>query len=176
MKTIVLVGFPGSGKSSVGRRLAARLSLPFYDTDSYFEAKYHITISDFFTKYGEDFFRICEHQVLTELLSLPPCVIATGGGTPCYADSMQQINNLAISVYLKLSPHSLLDRLSHSKKVRPLLIGKAPDQIVGFISETLPMREIFYSQAKICVKGESLQISELVNTLLQDLNIQCIEK
>ena len=165
MRTIVLVGFPGSGKSTVGKRLAARLSLPFYDTDSYFESKYHITISDFFSKYGESYFRICERAVLLELLSFPPCVIATGGGTPCYADSMQLINNMAFSVYVKLSPKSLFDRLSHSKKTRPLLSGKSQDEIIDFISRTLPLREIYYLQAKYCVKGENLQIEELERVL-----------
>jgi shikimate kinase len=165
MKTIVLVGFPGSGKSTIGRRLAARLSLPFYDTDSYFEAKYRITISDFFTKYGEEFFRICEHRVLTELLSLPPCVIATGGGTPCFFDSMSLIQSSALSVYIKLSSKSLSDRLLHSKKVRPLLLGKSPEQLMAYIDGVLPQRELYYSQAEICVKGENIDVNALVDSV-----------
>ena len=165
MKTIVLVGFPGSGKSTIGRRLSARLSFPFYDTDSYFEEKYHITISDFFTKYGEEFFRICEHQVLTELLSLPPCVIATGGGTPCFFDSMSLIQSSDLSVYIKLSSKSLSDRLLHSKKVRPLLLGKSPEQLMAYIDEILPQRELYYSQAEICVKGENIDVSVLVDSV-----------
>ncbi len=167
MRTIVLVGFPGSGKSTVGRRLASRLSIPFFDTDSYFEKKYHITIPDFFCKYGESYFRICERAVLEELLSLPSCVVATGGGTPCYADSMQLINSSAISVYIKMAPKSLLERLSLSKKERPLLSGKTPGQIADFIAEAFPVRESYYSQARICVKGESLQLDPLIETLLQ---------
>ena len=165
MKTIVLVGFPGSGKSTVGRRLASRLSLPFYDTDSYFETKYHITVSDFFSKYGEDFFRICEKSVLEELLSLPPCVIATGGGLPCHGDAMQLINESALSVYIKLSQKSLFDRLLHSKKVRPLLFGKTSEELLAYIEETLLQREVFYSRATICVKGENMDVDALVNSL-----------
>ena len=165
MKTIVLVGFPGSGKSTVGRRLASRLSLPFYDTDSYFETKYHITVSDFFSKYGEDFFRICEKSVLEELLSLPPCVIATGGGLPCHGDAMQLINESALSVYIKLSQKSLFDRLLHSKKVRPLLFGKTSEELLAYIEETLLQREVFYSRATICVKGENMDVDALVSSL-----------
>ena len=165
MKTIVLVGFPGSGKSTVGRRLASRLSLPFYDTDSYFETKYHITVSDFFSKYGEDFFRICEKSVLEELLSFPPCVIATGGGLPCHGDAMQLINESALSVYIKLSPKSLYYRLLHSKKVRPLLCGKTPEELLAYVEETLPQREVFYSRATICVKGENMDVDTLVSSL-----------
>ena len=165
MKTIVLVGFPGSGKSTVGRRLASRLSLPFYDTDSYFETKYHITVSDFFSKYGEDFFRICEKSVLEELLFLPPCVIATGGGLPCHGDAMQLINESALSVYIKLSQKTLFDRLLHSKKVRPLLFGKTSEELLAYIEETLLQREVFYSRATICVKGENMDVDALVNSL-----------
>ena len=165
MRTIVLVGFPGSGKSTVGRRLASRLSLPFFDTDSFFEEKYHISISDFFTKYGEDFFRICEHQVLMELLSMSPCVIATGGGMPCHLDSMRLINSSALSIYIKLSPKSLFNRLLHSKKIRPLLSGKSSEELFAYIEEVLPQREVFYNQAELCVKGENVDVNELVDSL-----------
>lgn len=165
MKSIVLVGFPGSGKSTVGKRLASRLSLPFYDTDSFFETKYRISVSDFFAKYGEKYFRICEKSVLDELLLLPPCVIATGGGLPCHLDSMQSINDSALSIYIKLSPKSLLDRLLHSKRVRPLVLGKSESELYAYIEEELPMREVFYSQAAICIKGENLDIDALVDSI-----------
>lgn len=165
MKSIVLVGFPGSGKSTVGRRLASRLSLPFYDTDSSFEEKYRITVSDFFAKYGENFFRICEKSVLEELLSFPPCVIAAGGGTPCYFNSMELINGSALSVYIRLSPKSLFERLSHSRKVRPLLSGKSPEELLAYIEEVLPQREIFYTQAALCVKGENMDVNVLVDSV-----------
>lgn len=167
MRTIVLVGFPGSGKSTVGKRLALRLSLPFYDTDFFFSQKYHISIPDFFAKYGEKNFRICENAVLKELLQLPPCVISVGGGTPCHFNSMDLMNESAITVYLKLSSKSLFDRLSHSKKERPLVVGKSPDALLEYIEETLPQREVFYNQARICVKGESMDVAALVEMLQQ---------
>lgn len=167
MRTIVLVGFPGSGKSTVGKRLASRLSLPFYDTDSFFERKYHLSISDFFSKYGESAFRICEHKVLTEILSFPPCVVATGGGLPCFFNAMSLIGTNAISVYIELSPQSLLDRLVHSKKPRPLLAGKTQEEIAAYIAEELPRRDFFYRQAKLNIKGESLCIDDLVSLIQQ---------
>ena len=165
MKTIVLVGFPGSGKSTVGKRLASRLSLPFFDTDSYFSQKYRISIPDFFLKYGEDFFRICENSVLKELLQLPPCVISAGGGTPCYFGAMELMNSSAITVYLKLSPKSLLDRLSHSKKERPLLMGKTPEELSEYIENTLLQREVFYQQALLSVKGENMDLDMLIEKI-----------
>lgn len=167
MRTIVLVGFPGSGKSTVGKRLASRLLLPFYDTDFYFSQKYHISIPDFFSKYGEEFFRICENAILKELLQFPPCVISVGGGTPCHFDSMELMNGSAVTVYLKLSPKSLFERLLYSKKERPLLVGKSPEALMAYIEETLPRREFYYNQAQICVKGENMNVSALVEQLQQ---------
>ena len=165
MRTIVLVGFPGSGKSTVGKRLSARLSLPFYDTDFYFSQKYHISVSDFFSKYGEDFFRVCENAVLKELLLLPPCVISVGGGTPCFFNAMDLMNEHAVTVYLKLSPKSLYDRLSHSKKERPLLVGKSHEALLKYIEDTLVQREVFYQKASVCIKGENMDVDTLVETL-----------
>ena len=167
MRTIVLLGFPGSGKSTVGKRLSTRLSLPFYDTDLYFSQKYHISISDFFSKYGEDFFRICENSVLKELLQLPPCVISVGGGTPCFYNAMELLNESAVTVYLKLSPKSLCDRIFHSKKERPLTAGKTKEELMAYIESTLPQREVFYEKAQVCIKGENLDVDALVEMLQQ---------
>ena len=160
-----MVGFPGSGKSTVGKRLAARLSLPFYDTDFFFSQKYRISIPDFFSKYGEEFFRICENTVLKELLQFPPCVISVGGGTPCHFNAMELMNASAVTVYLKLSSRSLFERLLHSKKERPLVIGKSPEALIAYIEETLPMREVFYEKAKVCVKGDNIDTDTLIEKL-----------
>ena len=165
MRTIVLVGFPGAGKSTVGKRLSARLSLPFYDTDSYFSQKYRVSIPDFFSKYGEDFFRACENSVLKELLLRPPCVISVGGGTPCYYNVMDMLNESAVTVYLKLSAKSLCNRIFNSKKVRPLVSGKSFDELMKYIEETLPQREVFYKKAQICLSGENMDADALVEKL-----------
>ena len=167
MRTIILVGFPGSGKSTVGKRLASRLSLPFYDTDFCFSQKFHISIPEFFLKYGEEFFRICENEVLKELLQLPPCVISVGGGTPCHRSAMNLMNERAVTIYLKMSTQSLFDRLSHSKKERPLIAGKSSEALMEYIEKTLAQREFFYNQAQICVKGENINVDALVETLRQ---------
>ena len=165
MKTIILVGFPGSGKSTVGKRLASRLSLPFYDTDVYFTQKYHISISDFFSTYGEKFFRICENSVLKELLALPPCVISTGGGLPCYFEAMELMNETAFTIYLKLSPKSLFNRLYYSKKERPLVKNMTQEVLSRYVEQTLQQRDIFYSKAKLCIKGEDMKLDDLVEKL-----------
>ncbi|MCQ2279231.1 MAG: shikimate kinase [Bacteroidales bacterium] len=167
MERIVIVGFPGAGKSSVGRRLAARLNWNFVDTDTYFESKYHISIPDFFSKYGEDFFRISEATVLKEVLKLSHVVISTGGGMPCFFENMDLIVSSSCAVYLKLSPKSLATRLAVSHKVRPLVTGNGLEEITEYVEKTLVEREVFYSRAQITVKGESLVLDDLL-ALLRD--------
>ena len=112
---IVLIGFPGSGKTTIGKKLAKILNYEFVDLDKWFETKYHISIADFFIKYCETPFRVSEHQLLTEVLLLENVVISTGGGTPCFHGNMDLIVAQACSVYIKMAPLSLHDRLMHSK-------------------------------------------------------------
>lgn len=167
MAKIVLIGFPGSGKTTVGKKLASRLSLPFFDTDSHFEDKYCISIPDFFQKYGETYFRICERAVLEELLNLETdSVIATGGGLPCYRDSLDLINEKSLSVYLKMSSSSLVTRLSSSHRVRPLIREMSLPELTNYVETTLISREIFYNRAQLIYKGENMVIADLVSALV----------
>jgi shikimate kinase len=160
---IVLVGFPGSGKTTIAKKLASRLQYEFVDTDSFFESKYHITIPDFFKKFGEEMFRKTEHLILEELLLLNHVVISTGGGTPCFLGNMELIKNNSFSIYIKMSPLSLTDRLINSKKNRPLILNKNHEEIELFVNETLIKREPFYNQADQMIKGESIDLDYLVS-------------
>lgn len=159
---IVLIGFPGSGKTTIGKKLAKILDYEFVDLDKWFEIKYHISITDFFNKYGEIPFRVSEHQLLTEVLLLENVVISTGGGTPCFHGNMDLIVAHACSVYIKMAPVSLFDRLIHSKKKRPLILNKSEDEVLAYVHEKLEEREKYYNQASHTIKGESLSIDDLV--------------
>ena len=158
---VILVGFPGSGKSSVGKKLAAKLGCEFVDLDNAFEEEYHVSIPDFFQKYNETAFRSCERKVLLDKLALDNVVLSAGGGTPCFSDNMQLMKNSGVVVYIKMAPASLFDRLSHAKRVRPLVQNKTPEELQQYIDNTLPLRETFYQQAHLIVKGESIDVDNL---------------
>lgn len=158
---VILVGFPGSGKSSVGKKLAAKLGCDFVDLDDAFEEAYHVSIPDFFAKYNEPAFRSCERKVLLDKLALDNVVLSAGGGTPCFANNMDTMKQSGIVVYIKMTPASLFDRLSHAKRVRPLLRNKTPEELRDYIDTNLPLRETFYQQAHLTVKGESIDIEGL---------------
>ena len=158
---VILVGFPGCGKSSVGKKLAAKLGYGFVDLDEAFEEEYHITIPDFFQKYNETAFRSCERKVLINKLQEDDIVLSSGGGTPCFSDNMQLMRDSGIVVYIKMAPVSLFDRLSHAKRPRPLVQNKTPEELQQYIDNTLPLREPVYQQAHLTVKGESIDIEAL---------------
>ena len=158
---VILVGFPGSGKSSVGKKLAAKLGCEFVDLDDAFEEEYHVSIVDFFAKYNETAFRSCERKVLLDKLQFENVVISSGGGTPCFSDNMQLMKNSGVVVYIKMAPASLFDRLSHAKRPRPLVQNKTPEELRAYIDTNLPLRETFYQQAHLTVKGESIDIERL---------------
>ena len=144
---IVLIGFPGSGKSTLGRRLAEQLGMEFIDLDHYIEVKYHTAIPLLFQKYGEPAFRALEYAALCEVLAMDGVVIATGGGAPCHGDAMAKINARARSIYLKLTEDQLVERLLHSKKKRPLTDHLSDPELRVYVHETLALREPYYLQA-----------------------------
>ena len=147
MNNIVLVGFPGAGKSTVGRRLADKLGMAFIDLDLYIEEKYHTAVPLLFQRYGEPAFRMLEYAVLKEVLEADNAVIATGGGTPCHHDAMTLINSRAHSIYLKFSEEQLVEHLLHSKKKRPLTQHLSEPELRAYVHETLAKREPYYLRA-----------------------------
>lgn len=162
---IYLVGYMGAGKSTTSKRLANRLGWEAYDTDRLFEARFKISINDFFHKYDADLYRKLETQILHETLSLDNAVIATGGGTPCFNDNMEWMNQNGFTVFLKISSQSAITRLSQSKVKRPLIYDRPAEEISEFILRNYAERLPFYEQAQLTVKGEDLDIDELVTLI-----------
>lgn len=161
MNRIILVGFPGSGKSTVGKALAAFVNYRFVDLDYAIEAHYHTTIPAFFNKFGEEAFRICEYQVLKDVLKEEKIVLSTGGGTPCFFNAMELINRSGVSVYIKMPVQSLYNRLADAKRKRPLFVGKSQDELKTYIKALLEEREPVYRQASITVDGDNVDIPAL---------------
>jgi shikimate kinase len=163
-KHIVLVGMPGSGKSSTGFILAKLMWRPFVDTDYYIIKKQKKTIAELFAEQGEDSFRKMEKQVLAEIIANSPSVIATGGGLPCFHGNMDVINEFAVSVYLEASPEKLLERLKNGKK-RPLLTGKTPEELANYLNTSLQQRKPYYEKANITVQAHEVTTTQLAMNL-----------
>jgi shikimate kinase len=149
MNNIVIVGFSGAGKSTVGKRLADKLNMTFVDLDLYIEEKYHTAIPLLFQRYGESAFRTLEYVALQEALFTENAVIAVGGGTPCHGDAMALINAQSKSVYLQLDENEIVDHLLHSKKKRPLTNHLNEEELRVYVHKTLQQREPYYLKAQI---------------------------
>lgn len=146
---IVLMGYMASGKSTIGKLFAEINNKRFLDLDTYITEKEGLTIPEIFAQKGEIYFRKKEHESLKEVLeNQQDCVISLGGGTPCYANNMDLIQNKnAISIYLKASIKTLTDRLLINKENRPLIAFLEDEHVPEFIAKHLFERRFFYEQA-----------------------------
>ncbi|MBP7768109.1 MAG: shikimate kinase [Prevotella sp.] len=145
---IIIVGYMGSGKTTVGKALSREMGLPFYDLDWYIESRMHKTVKQIFDEVGEEGFRRIERSMLHEVAEFENVIISCGGGTPCFFDNMDYINQQGETVYLKCTPKVLHSHLKMGKTVRPLLLNKTSDEVDAFIKEQLERREPFYKKAK----------------------------
>jgi shikimate kinase len=158
-RSIVLVGMMGAGKSSIGRRLAARLGIPFVDADSEIERAAGMTIAEIFAKYREPYFRAGEARVIARLLDNGPQVLATGGGAVMDPHTRELIHDKAISVWLKADLDVLLKRTKR-RNDRPL---------AEKIKDLLPLREPFYAQADIVVLSRDEPHDTIVDEIIAAL-------
>ena len=148
MRRIILVGYMGSGKTTVGKALSKDTGLMFYDLDWYIESRMRKSVSQIFAERGEEGFRKIEYNMLHEVAEFEDVIISCGGGTPCFFDNMDYLNQQGDVVYLKASPDTLYKHLLMEKVERPLLKDKSPEELIAYITEHLKEREPFYSQAQ----------------------------
>ena len=165
---IVLIGYMASGKSTIGKHLAAAMYLPFIDLDTYIEEKEEMSITDIFEEKGEIYFRYQEHFYLKELLnSEQKFVLSLGGGTPCYAGNMNLITEKenVTSIYLNASLKTLVARLLKQKNKRPLVANLSDEKLHEFVAKHLFERREFYEQANHQLKIDDKKILEIVTEL-----------
>jgi shikimate kinase len=164
-RSIVLVGMPGSGKTSIGRRLAQQLGLEFVDADQEIETAADMSIADIFAKHGESYFRAGEARVIARLLDKGPQVVATGGGAFANPDTRARIGARAISVWLKADIELLLRRVKR-KNDRPLLRVADPE---AALKRLLAEREGVYAEADITINSLDVPHEAVVEALLKAL-------
>ena len=138
----------GAGKTTVGKQLAKDLGLPFYDLDWYIESRMRKSVSQIFAERGEEGFRKIEYNMLHEVAEFEDVIISCGGGTPCFFDNMDYLNQQGDVVYLKATPETLYKHLLMAKMERPLLKGKSSEELIAYITEHLKERSQFYEKAR----------------------------
>ncbi len=162
---VYLIGYMGCGKSSVAKKLAAKLGYKCIDLDRYIEKHEGESIPDIFAKVGEEGFRKIERRHLNRVSEIDMTVIATGGGTPCFENNIELINSSGISIYLKMNCIDLVNRLMDAKTERPLLKGKNKNELFDYITSQLEKRAVFYGQAKYTLAAKGIKINQLIEII-----------
>ena len=175
MKPIFLIGFMGSGKSTLGRALSDASGLDFIDLDTYIERRFHSNIRDIFATKGEQEFRNIERRMLLEVSQFENVIIACGGGTPCFFDNIDVMNQAGTTVFLDASHWRLLERLKVGRRRRPLIASKTDQELSDYITEALNARLPHYTKAKETFSADRLdnleQLTESVSEFARRFNI-----
>ena len=152
----------GAGKTTLGRALSKILGFPFYDLDWYIETRMRKTIA-------QEGFRTIERNMLHEVAEFENVIISCGGGTPCFFDNMDYLNQQGETVYLKATTDIICKHLNMSKNVRPLLIGKSSDEVKAFVDEQVSKRNAYYMKAKHILEVHLMDNRKKVNTMAEQL-------
>ncbi len=158
---IYLIGFMGCGKSTLAKKLAAKTGYELVDLDHEIEKNLGQTVVSYFAEYGEAAFRELERSTLHALKANKNCVVATGGGTPCYFDNMDWMNANGFTIYIEMQPTALVKRLENGKAKRPLIKDLSEKELLHFIEKKLKERSPFYKKAKSIVNGINISVDDL---------------
>jgi shikimate kinase len=166
VRSIVLTGMMGVGKSSIGRRLAARLGVPFVDADTEIEKSANMSIPEIFARHGEDYFRSGEARVIARLLDSGPQVLASGGGAVMNADTRAAIKAKGVSIWLKADFDVLMRRIAKRKHERPMLHTDDP---ADTLRQLLIGREPVYALADLTVQSREVPHDAIVAEIMRVL-------
>ena len=155
----------GSGKSTIGKKLAAKLGWPFCDTDTMLEESMSMPVAEIFNTYGEVVFRQKEKEIIEKLKMQTNLVVSCGGGVPCFGNNLQILKQSGVVIYLKMPPEALVMRLKKAKSERPLLKNLNGEQLVDKIVSLLGERGKFYDQAHIVFSGISVNLNGLIERI-----------
>lgn len=163
---IFLIGFMGSGKTHWGRLLSRKLGLPFFDMDEQVATHAGKSIPEVFAEEGEEHFRMLEKEVLYMITeSHDSFVMACGGGSPCFFNNIEYMNNAGVTVWINTPLDVLFDRLVKEKEKRPLIRELSDDQLRSFITRKFADRRIYYEQAAIKMDEDPLRLDDLVEKI-----------
>lgn len=161
---IILVGYMGSGKSTIGKMLSKNIRIPFYDLDEVIEKHEEMSIKNIFEKRGEIYFRKVESLLFQEFINKnDDFILALGGGTPCYANNHEVLKRDDVfSFYLKTSVNDLCERLVNEKEARPLIANFNDNELKDYINKHLFDRNYYYYQSKHIIESSEKNKEEIV--------------
>lgn len=168
---LFIIGYAGSGKSTIVRRLAHHTGIRMVDTDKLIEEQVGATIADIFLYEGEEYFRESERRALESVAELDESVvIATGGGLPTWGDNMEWMNREGVTIYLRRPAEQILKRLSaYGREKRPMFRGKSDDELLAFMCAQMAEREKYYAKAQHIIDCSTMADNDIVNYITERL-------
>ena len=170
--TLFIIGYMASGKTTFGRALAKAAGMQHIDLDFYIEQRFRSTVREIFATKGEAEFRRIEGAMLREVGEMNDTVVSCGGGTPCFGDNLDYMNEHGLTVCLQASDDVIADRIIQAGNKRPLMAGKSREQILDTLREHMEKRKPYYDRAKIQISGDRLenkrQIAETVDDFIKN--------
>ena len=167
---LYLIGYMGTGKSTLGRKIAKRTELPFLDTDKMVEETEGAVVADIITFAGEEYFRKAERKALEQTAEMENVIVSTGGGLPIWGDNMEWIEGHGVSIYLKRAPEQILSRLSpHGRQKRPKFRGLNDEELLAFMHSHLAEREPVYARASVVIDCSQVSDDEIEERLAEFL-------
>lgn len=174
MNRIFLVGYMGAGKTTIGKVLSKLIGLTFIDLDYYIEGRFRKTVAQLFAERGEEGFRSIERNMLHEVAEFEDVLVSTGGGTPCFFDNMEFMNQQGTTIYLQVSVDELASRLEVCKHTRPVLKNRTGEELQAFVAESLSGRLPFYQKAcivfdanELMTEADAYALSEQLKKLIE---------
>ena len=171
-QNIILIGFMGSGKTTLGRKIARQLGLEFLDADEEIQKQLGLSIATIFDQHGELHFRELERTWITHFPVQFKGVISVGGGLPCYRDNIKLLRDLGFVIYLERTPKELFQRLTKAKKQRPLLAELNEEEMLDFIENKIHERQDFYQQADWTPTREEQDVRTITEKIREWLAIR----
>ena len=157
---IFLIGIMGSGKTHWAQLLADQLNIDWIDLDQQIEKVTDMPVRDIFATEGEEYFRLKEKDTLRQFAGIHNIIIATGGGTPCFHNNMEWMNNNGVTIWLNVDSALLAERLKRKKYKRPLISHLKDEEIQEFIERKIKEREPYYAQAKYQITGSQITLED----------------
>ena len=167
---LYLIGYMGSGKSTVGRKIARFAHLRFIDTDSEVEKLEGASVADVITYQGEEYFRQVERRVLEKSAEEDNVVVSTGGGLPVWGDNMERLSQLGASVYLRRTAENIISRLSpYGREKRPKFRGLNDEQLLSFMKSHMAEREPISSKADFVIDCDTMSDSQIIDLIIKEI-------
>lgn len=162
---IYLLGFMGAGKSYWGKQLADHWQLPYYDLDEVIVEAEEMAIADIFAIKGEDYFREKESLLLRELSKQDNFLISCGGGTPCFQENMDFMNEHGTTIWINPSVEAMVERLQRKKYKRPLIADLEGEDLVGFVEKKMAERLPFYQQSRHIISSDNISLDTFTQNI-----------